>query len=145
MCGARSGCHAIVQQQAPKAMYIHCNAHRLNLPVVSACKNTEAYLGEIAKIFGSSAKRQHLLGTAVDKMTTPTKAKKPKDAYRTRWVQRIDSYAVFEKLLPSVYTTLRTMVYPTNFEQLRNDWKWGGEISQHISFLVGGCFIFDLF
>ena len=33
MSGARSGCQAIVQQQAPKAMYFHCCAHRLNLAV----------------------------------------------------------------------------------------------------------------
>ena len=132
MSGACSGCQAIVQQQAPKAMYFHCSAHRLNLAVVSACKipafkNAEAYLGEIARFFGSSAKRQRLLDTAVDKMTTPTKAKKLKDACRTRWVQRIDSYAVFEELLPAVHTTLQAMVYPTNFEELRNDWKWDGE------------------
>ena len=62
MSGARSGCQAIVQQQAPKAMYFHCSAHRVNLAVVSACKipafkNAEAYLGEIARFFGSSAKR----------------------------------------------------------------------------------------
>ena len=132
MSGARSGCQVIVQQQAPKAMYFHCSAHQLNLAIVSACKipafnNAEAYFGEIARFFGSSAKRQRLLDIAVEKMTTPTKAKKLKDACRTRWVQRIDSYAVFEDLLAAVRTTLQVMVYPTNFEELRNDWKWDGK------------------
>ena len=44
------------------------------------------------------------------------------------WVQCIDSYAVFEELLPAVHTTLQAVVYPTNIEELRNDWKWDGEI-----------------
>lgn len=59
MAGARSGCRTIIQQQAPKAIYIHCAAHRLNL---SACKiqvfrNCESYIGEIARFFKFSAKR----------------------------------------------------------------------------------------
>ena len=150
MSGARSGCQAIVQQQAPKAMYFHCSAHRLNLAVVSACKrpafkNAEAYLGEIARFFGSSAKRQRLLDTAVLKMTTPTKAKKLKDACRTRWVQLIDSYAVFEELLPTVHTTLQAMVYPTKFEELRNDWKWDGETITKANRYLYQLEAFDLF
>ncbi|XP_062512510.1 uncharacterized protein LOC134188331 [Corticium candelabrum] len=36
MSGARSGCSAVIQQQAPKAAYFHCAAHQLNLVVVSA-------------------------------------------------------------------------------------------------------------
>ena len=39
---------------------------------IPAFKNAEAYIGVIALFFGSSAKRQRLLDTAVDKMTTPT-------------------------------------------------------------------------
>ena len=150
MSGACSGCQAIVQQQAPKAMYFHCSAHRLNLAVVSVCKipafkNVEAYLGEITRFFGSSAKRQRLLDTAALKMTTPTKAKKLKDACRTRWLQLIDSYAVFEELLPAVHTTLQAMVYPTNFEELRNDWKWDGETITKANGYLYQLEAFDLF
>ena len=35
MSAARSGVKAVVQEVAPKAMYYHCAAHRLNLSVVS--------------------------------------------------------------------------------------------------------------
>lgn len=54
-------------------------------------KNAESYPGEIARFFCYSAKRQCLLDTAVDNISTPIKAKKLKDACRTRWIQRIDS------------------------------------------------------
>ena len=35
MSGSRKGCH---QQQAPKAVYVHCSSHKLNLAIVSTCK-----------------------------------------------------------------------------------------------------------
>lgn len=56
MAGARSGCMAVIQQKVPKAVYFHCASHRLNLAIVSACsisafKNVESYVGEIAIFF----------------------------------------------------------------------------------------------
>ena len=61
MAGAWSGCMAIIQQKAPKAVYFHCTSHRPNLAIVSACsksafKNVESYIDEIARFFYYSAK-----------------------------------------------------------------------------------------
>ena len=80
MSGARSGCKSIVQQEAPLAMYYHCAAHHLNLAVVSACsiqafKNAKSYVGEIARFFNFSAKRQHMLDVAIDSCNSTPKAK----------------------------------------------------------------------
>ena len=96
MSGARSGCMSLVQQEAPLALYFHCAAHHLNLAVVSACsiqafKNAELYVGEIARFFNYSAKRQRLLDNAIDSTDSAPRAKKLKDACKTRWVERIDS------------------------------------------------------
>lgn len=41
-----------------------------------------------------SAKRQRLLDKAIDSRDSVPKARKLKDASRTRWVERIDSYIV---------------------------------------------------
>ena len=53
MCGSRAGCQALLQKEAPKALYIHCSSHKLNLVIVSVeisfFKNTESYLGEISQ------------------------------------------------------------------------------------------------
>ncbi len=108
MSGARSGAKAVVQKDAPKAMYIHCAAHRLNLSIVSACgiqafKNAESYVGEIARFFGYSPKRQRLLDKAIEASSQSSKAKKMKDSCRTRWVERINSYYVFLELLPALH------------------------------------------
>ena len=106
MSGARSGVKSIIQKAAPKAMYYHCAAHRLNLSVVSACsihafKNAESYLGEMARFFNFSEKGQRLLDRAIEACTSTNSAKQLKDACRTRWVDRIDSYIVFLELLPA--------------------------------------------
>ena len=115
MSGARLGVKSVVQKAAPKAMYFHCAAHRLNLSVVSACKiqafkNAESYVGEIARFFSFSAKRQRLLDKAIEASNHSSRDKKLKDSCRTRWVERIDSYAVFLELLPALHTCLQAMV-----------------------------------
>ena len=91
MSGARLGVKAVVQEAAPKAMYFHCAAHHLNLSVVSACKiqaftYAESYIGEIARFFSFSAKRQRLLDRAIYTSNHSAKAKKLKDYCRTRLV-----------------------------------------------------------
>ena len=132
MAGSRSGCSAIVQQKAPKAIYTHCAAHKLNLVVVSACKiqdcrNAESFIGEVARFFKFSPKRQRMLDKTADLLCQTEKSKKLKEACRTRWIQRIDSYAVFLELMPAVAMVLRAIVCPWQCENLPNDWNWDGE------------------
>ena len=114
------------------ALYTHCAAHQLNLAVVSACKiqecrNAESLIGEVARFFKYSAKRQQMLDKTVDLLRPAQRSKKLKDACRTRWIDRIDSYAVFLELLPAVVMALRAMVSPNQFENLCCDWNWDGE------------------
>ena len=134
MSGAVSGCKTIVQREAPQALYFHCAAHRLNLAVVSACKiqsfkNAESYVGEIARFFNYSAKRQRALDRAIEVCITGAKAKKPKDSCRTRWVYRVDSYiyVVFLELLPAVHAVLDAIVHPAVHQELGTDWGWDGD------------------
>ena len=128
MSGAKSGCRAILQQSAPKAVYFHCAAHQLNLAVVAACKiqgfrSTESTIGEIARFFAFSAKRQHFLDKGLEVVTPEAHAKKLKDACRTRWVQRIDAYTVFTELLPAVRIVLQAMTCPAQFPELGLSWN----------------------
>lgn len=132
MSGARSGCRAIIQQSAPKAVYFHCAAHQLNLAVVAACKiqvfrSTESTIGEIARFFAFSAKRQRLLDKGLEVLIPEARAKKLKDACRTRWVQRIDAYTVFTELLPALHVVLQAMACPAQFPELGLSWNWDSE------------------
>lgn len=100
MAGARSGVQSVVRRDAPKAMYVHCAAHRLNISVVSACsikafKNAESCVGELARFFSFSPKCQQFLDKVIESSNTTQKAKKLKDSCTILWVERIDSYSVF--------------------------------------------------
>lgn len=55
------------------------------------------------------------------------KAQKLKDAYRIRWIQRIDSYIVFLELLPALHITLQAMAFPRQYQDLGNNWSWDGD------------------
>ncbi len=132
MSGARSGVKAVVQEAAPKALYFHCAAHRLNLSIVVACsiqefKNTESYIGEISRFFSFSAKRQRLFDRAIEASSHELHAHKLKDSCRTRWVERIDSYAVLLQLLPSLHKCLEAIVSRNAHPELGTDWTWDGE------------------
>ena len=102
------------------AIYSHSAAH---LAVVSACKiqafkNTESCIGEIARFSKFSAKRQQILDRALDIVTPVIHVKKLKDACRTHWIQRIDSYTVFSGLLPAVHTALQAISCPASSRTL---------------------------
>ena len=134
MSGAKSGCRAIIQQSAPKAVYFHCAAHQLNLAIVAACKiqafrSTESAIGEIARFFTFFAKRQHLLDNGLDVMTPKARAKKLKDACQTRWVQRIDAYTctIFTELLTAFRIVLQAMSCPAQFPELGLSWNWDND------------------
>ena len=125
MCGSWAGCQALIQKEAPKAIYVHCSSHKLNLAIVSACKisafkNNELYIGEISRFFAYSTKKQRLLDKAIESTEPSTRVKKLKDVCRIHWIQRIDSYIVFEELLPAVHTALKAMVnsYPVHIQSL---------------------------
>ena len=64
---------------------------------------------------------------AIELYTTRAKARKLKEACRTRWVYGIDSYVVFLELLPAVHTVLDVFVHPSMHQELGTDWNWDGE------------------
>ncbi|XP_011407068.1 PREDICTED: uncharacterized protein LOC105311849 [Amphimedon queenslandica] len=134
MSGAKSGCKTIIQKEAPLAMYFHCAAHRLNLALVSSCsilafKSAESCIGEIARFFSYSAKRQRLLDKAVEvKSSSESRANKLIDSCITRWVERIESYTIFMELLhEAIHSSLDAMAHPRLHTDLGTDWGWDGE------------------
>ena len=58
----------------------------------------------------------------MEQVVPEAKVKKLKDACRTRWVECIDSYAVFLELLPAVNNTLLAIISPNEFQELGTDW-----------------------
>ena len=67
MSGRRSGVAARIQQEEPRALYVHCMGHSLNLAVqdtscsVKVMADTFDTVLEVAKVFKYSAKKKAML------------------------------------------------------------------------------------
>ena len=137
MFGSRAGCQPLILKEAPKTIYVHCGSHKLNLAIVSACKvsafkNTESYIGEISCFFAYSVKKQRLLDKAIEFTEPSTRVKKLKDVCRTRLIQRIDSYRVFEELLPAVHTALKAMLNSSACPEFGTNWAWDSDTTTKV-------------
>ena len=113
MAGKYSGVAAIIQSNFPKAVYVHCAAHSLNLCVVAACKiqavkNMMGTMVEICLFFSNSPKRQLELEKNIQSIQGAT-ANKLVNLCKTRWVARIDALEVFFSLFPAVVRTLEVI------------------------------------
>ena len=113
MSGKYRGAAATIQTTCPKAVYVHCAAHSLNLCVVAACnirlvKNMMGTMVEICLFFCHSPKRQLELEKNVKSIPGAT-AKKLVSLCKTRWVARINALEVFFDLFPAVITTLEVI------------------------------------
>ena len=62
----------------------------------------------------------------MDTTNPAPKAKKLKDACRTWWIERIDSYIIFLELIPAEHKALQAMTSPVDFSDL-GDWSWDSE------------------
>ncbi|XP_068704634.1 52 kDa repressor of the inhibitor of the protein kinase-like [Montipora foliosa] len=114
MSGPCNGAAAIVRRQYPKAIYIHCMAHRLNLSVVSACKmqnvrNMFDTVGEVTRSFEYTPKKEALLVQIVKDVCPESRRHKLLDVCKTLWIQRIDGLEVFLELYEAIVATLETI------------------------------------
>ena len=80
MSGASGGVQGRLMAENPKATYVHCNSHVLNLCIVQACslpvvKNMNSAVTETAYFFNNSPKRQLFLEKVIDKNTITVKVK----------------------------------------------------------------------
>ena len=102
MAGKYSGVATNIQSTCPKAVYVHCAAHCLNLCVVAACsipsvKNIMGTMVKLCLFFLNSPKRQLELEKNIQSVEGATE-KKLVNLCKTRWVARIDALEVFFNL-----------------------------------------------
>ena len=88
MAGKYRGAAVTIQSKCPKAVYVHCAAHALNLCVVAACsvqlvKNMMGTMVEICLFFSNSPKRQLELEKHINGLDC-TSAKKLVSLCKTR-------------------------------------------------------------
>lgn len=113
MAGHMQGVQAHVRAMYPKALYIHCAAHSLNLAVSTASniKPIRNCLGIIEKlyVFFNTPKRNNVLLSCIGNSDTDIKVKTLKRLCATRWVQRYDAVHDFVELFEFIIEALETI------------------------------------
>uniref|UniRef100_A0A2S2Q612 Repressor of the inhibitor of the protein kinase n=1 Tax=Sipha flava TaxID=143950 RepID=A0A2S2Q612_9HEMI len=117
MSGQFKGVQSIVRLKYPKAVYVHCSAHSLNLAVstASGIRPIRNCLGIIEKAyqFFNTPKRKSILLREIENSDHEPSVKQLKRLCATRWVQRYDAVNDFSELYPFVLKALDTI----------SDWK----------------------
>lgn len=139
MSSSRVGVQGIISQQFPKALYVHCTAHVLNLVIVGACserviKNMNGSVSQAALLFNLSPKRQSLLEKVICHDLPEEKKKKLKDLCRTRWVYRHEAYETFLQLLPAIMKALEVM--SKHSDEYGAGWNWDAETTTRATGLL---------
>ena len=86
---------ALISQEYPLAIYLHCASHCLNLAVVKSLdeiiRNMMGVIEKVWVFFSSHPKRQRKLEEAIQVTQLEATIQKLKHLIRTRWIQRIDA------------------------------------------------------
>ena len=122
MAGRLQGCSTLVTNQFPQAIYMHCNAHCLNLCIVAVSKIVDvksmwAALLEVNVFYKYSPKRAQSLAEAIDELMSSrdsqddscTRKRKLVDLCKTRWVARHDALVTFSSLWYQIWRQLVTI------------------------------------
>eukprot|EP00112_Aurelia_sp_Birch-Aquarium-sp1_P023908 Seg732.10 transcript_id=Seg732.10/GoldUCD/mRNA.D3Y31 product="52 kDa repressor of the inhibitor of the protein kinase" protein_id=Seg732.10/GoldUCD/D3Y31 len=111
MAGKCSGAAVNIQREYPKALYVHCRSHVLNLCVASACKiqmvkNMMGHVRVVSAFFNVHPKRFALLCENIKSLLPEANHSNLIDVCRTRWVARIDGLDIFIELFEPIVQSL---------------------------------------
>lgn len=103
MSGIYNGTQALIKNQCPSAIYIHCAAHCLNLVLSKSVDIIEiraAITGvqSACMFFKHSAKRVDEMQEAIERLCPTSRHMRLKQYCATRWVERHDSIFIFLEL-----------------------------------------------
>ncbi|XP_047142816.1 52 kDa repressor of the inhibitor of the protein kinase-like [Hydra vulgaris] len=115
MAGNCSGAAVRVKAIYPKALYLHCGSHVLNLCVANACNiqivsNMMSNVRVISQFFNFSPKRFDVLKKKIEEMFPKAHHSRLIDVCRTRWIARIDGLDVFIEVLPAIIKCFELMI-----------------------------------
>lgn len=118
MAGRFKGTQTVVRETYPKALYVHCAAHSLNLAVSTACgiQAIRNCLGVLEKMycFFNTPKRKNVLLNCINEGSLGTKSKSLKHLCATRWVERYTAVNDFVELFPFVVVALEHIISEWN-------------------------------
>uniref|UniRef100_A0A8D9BNX0 Zinc finger MYM-type protein 1 n=1 Tax=Cacopsylla melanoneura TaxID=428564 RepID=A0A8D9BNX0_9HEMI len=110
--GHINGVHKKVQEKFPKALYVHCAAHRLNLVLkdvlsVPEVRNCFGVVGDIVNLFRNNAQAHELLKEKIKSLVPDSKKTRLLGLCETRFVERQESVTTFLELFSAIVPALQ--------------------------------------
>ena len=139
MAGKCVGAAKLLRDKYPKAVYLHCASHRLNLCIVhclrlTSVSNMFSVATSISNFFNFSPKRQKCPEDNVAEHATDTLKKKLLPLCRTRWVERINALEVTLDLLTAVVQSFGDMIENRDKEWNRDTVNQASSLVKNIDF-----------
>lgn len=112
--GNISGVHERIQELYPKAIYVHCAAHRLNLVLsqstnVPNIRNSFGVVGEITNLFRNNPQANDLLKEKISSMLPSSKKTRLTGLCQTRFIERQVAITDFLELFPAIVESLEEL------------------------------------
>ncbi|XP_047137503.1 52 kDa repressor of the inhibitor of the protein kinase-like [Hydra vulgaris] len=144
MAGHLCGVAALILKDFPKAPYIHCFSHQLNLCVAKACaipsfRDMMNHVRFISDFFNNSPKRLEDLSTKISELCPTSSFQKTINVCRTRWIKRIDGLEAFIELYPAIVASLICIK-----EDVTWNYKSRGDASAYVAICCSFKFIIPL-
>ena len=114
MSGHLHGVRAHISSKYPKALYVNCSAHSLNLAVSKSCsvpllRNSLGTIGSVCTFLRSSPQRMQLFKQQVVSHLPTANFSTLIPLSETRWVERHDSVLRFLKMYIPIVNTLQEL------------------------------------
>ncbi|CAH1983061.1 unnamed protein product [Acanthoscelides obtectus] len=112
--GHLSGVHQKFRESHPKAIYVHCVAHRLNLvlsdsldmPYIRNCLGT---INEVANMMRNNTQSGDILKRYIENLVPETQKSRLLRLCDTRFIERQDSVHTFVEVFPAIVATLEEL------------------------------------
>ena len=115
MSGIYNGVQAKIRGEQPKALYVHCYAHCLNLVIVDVTKRNKIarnLFGVVEKLYAfmkGSCARSNLFTKVQQELSESEPPLKLKQLSDTRWNCRVESLKVIDNQYAAILQTLETI------------------------------------
>ena len=110
MAGKVKGVAARIQRCYPRAIYVHCGSHLLNLAVASCAiqeiSSMLEHVREVTQFFNSHPNQSDLLCSKITVLLPSSSHSRLVDFCRTRWVARLDALDVFTEAFRAIVAAL---------------------------------------
>lgn len=121
MSGEFRGVQAVIRASHPKALYVHCSAHTLNLALCHSCsvqsvRNCIGTISSVIRFFRSSVKRTDRLKQFTSEQLPNATSSTLIGLCETRWIEKHDAVLRFVELYKPIVTCLEDLTKDCNTE-----------------------------